>query len=279
MEYKDYKVWKIEVSDGVAFVTIDNPPINVINEAFWVDMIRFFEQVKGDGDVRVIVFKSADPKFFISHFDVQILDATPVETPDTTPSEKPKETIGWKKIFLEFRTLPKVTIAQVEGICGGGGNEFILSLDMRFGAKGKAVFSQTEAAIGIIAGGGGTHFLTKLLGRSRAMEAMLGLTAFSAELAERYGWINRAIDADKIDQFVKELAYKIAYVPAKTIGLVKKSIVAAETLSREEALIEEDILMGQAMALPETRRRMKEFLESGGQSRERELEVAERQEK
>jgi len=266
MEYKDYKVWKIEVNNGVAWVTIDNPPVNLINSLFVEDMVKFFEEVKSDDDVRVIVFQSADPDIFISHYDVSALTDFPKEAGPT-----PTELQGWKKQFIEFRTLPKVTIAKIEGIVGGGGNEFCLSLDMRFGAIEKAVFSQTEAAIGILPGGGGTHWLTRLMGRSRALEAMLGLMPFSAEWAERYGWINRALPADKIGPFVERLAMSIAYVPAETIALIKKCVVAAEEMPRKESLLEEDHLFAISASLEESKNRMNQALDSGLQQREAEL--------
>jgi len=164
---------------------------------------------------------------------------------------------------MDFRTLPKVTIAKIEGIVGGGGNEFALSMDMRFGAIGKAVFSQTEAAVGIIAGGGGTHWLTRLMGRSRALEAMLGLLPYSAQMAERYGWINRALPADKIGPFVEMLANSIAYISADTIALVKRSVVVAEEMPRKEGLLEEGHLFAIAASALDSKGRMNEALESG----------------
>ncbi|MHA1941555.1 MAG: enoyl-CoA hydratase/isomerase family protein [Promethearchaeota archaeon] len=266
MEYKDYKVWKIEVKNGVAWVTIDNPPVNLINAAFMEDLDRFFTQVKSDDDIRVIVFQSADPEFFICHYDVTALTDFPEE-----PGPVATELGGWKKIFMEFRELPKVTIAKVEGIVGGGGNEFALSMDMRFGAIGKAVFSQQEASVGIIAGGGGTHWLTRLMGRSRALEAMLGRMPYSAIMAERYGWINRALPADKIGQFVEMLANAIASIPAKTIAIVKKSVVVAEDMPRKEALLEEGHLFAIAASLMESKGAMNQALAAGLQTREMEL--------
>lgn len=271
MKYKNYKVLKIEVKQGVAFVTIDNPPTNLINLPFLIDMERFYHQVKEDDDVRVIVFQSADPKIFISHYDVSLL----TEYPDH-PAPKPTE-LGsfWKKQHIEFRTLPKITIAQIEGIIGGGGNEIALSMDMRFAAIGKAVFSQGEASLGIIAGGGGTHWLTRLLGKARALEVMLSFSPYSAEIAERYGWINRALPSDKIGPFVEQLAYRIAYIPAETIALVKKSIITAEELPLKEALLEEDYLFNISASLPESKKRMKDYLKLGSQDRKNELKVAE----
>ena len=266
MEYKDYKVFKIEIKNAIAWVTIDNPPVNLINMAFLEDMDRFFNQVKEDDDVKVIVFQSADPDIFISHFDVTALTDFPEE-----PGPAATELQGWKKYFMDFRALPKVTIAKIEGIVGGGGNEFALSMDMRFGAIGKAVFSQTEAAVGIIAGGGGTHWLTRLMGRSRALEAMLGLLPYSAKMAERYRWINRALPADKIGPFVEILANSIAYVSAETIAIVKRSVVVAEEMQRKEGLLEEGRLFAIAAASLDSKGRMNQALDSGLQTREAEL--------
>ena len=271
MEYKNYKVFKIEVKQGVVFVTIDNPPTNLINMPFWTDLERFFYQVKKDENVRVIVFQSADPEFFISHFDVSLL----TKYPDEPPPKPTKLSSVWKRYHMEFRTLPKITIAKIEGIVGGGGSEIALSMDMRFAAIGKATFSQGEAGIGIIAGGGGTHWLTRFLGKARALEVMLSWASFSAEIAERYGWINRALPPDKLGPYVEQLAYRIAMVPAETIALVKKSIIAAEELPLKEALLEEDHLFNISASLPETKRRMKEYLKSGSQTREEELKRSE----
>ena len=271
MKYKNYNVLKIKVRQGVAFVTINNPPTNLINLPILTDMERFYNQVKKDDDVRVIVFQSADPEIFISHYDVSLLTEYPDE-----PAPKPTELASfWKKQHIDFRTLPKITIAKIEGIVGGGGSEIALSMDMRFAAIGKAVFSQGEAFLGIIAGGGGTHWLTRLLGKARALEVKLSYAPFSAEIAERYGWINRALPADKLGPFVEELAYRIAYIPAETITLVKKSIIAAEELPLKDALLEEDHLFSISASLPESKKRMEEYLKVGSQTRESELKVAE----
>jgi len=269
LEYKNYKTLKIRVDRGFAFVTIDNPPINLMDVALSMDMGRFAFQVQQDDEVRVIVWQSADPDFFIAHYDVSLLDALPKEQP-TEKSELPEH----KKWMVAARLDPKVSIAKIEGIVGGGGSEFCLSRDMRFGAIDKAIFSQKEAMIGILAGGGGTQFLTRKMGRARALEAMLGCGNFSAEIAERYGWINRALPADEINKFVEELAYRIAMIPQETVNLIKQCVVAAEEKSFEEGLLVETNLFEIAVRLPESKRRMGALLKADGQSREAELSYA-----
>lgn len=274
LEYKNYKKLKIRVDKGVAFVTIDNPPINLMDLPLLADMGRFFFQVQSDDDVRVIVFQSADPGFFIAHYDVSLITAMP----ETRPPEK-TELPESKQHIVTMRANQKVTIAKIEGIVGGGGSEFCLSLDMRFGTIGKAIFSQKEAMVGILPGGGGTQLLTRKMGRARALEAMLGCDNFTAEIAERYGWINRALPADEIGKFVEDLAYRIAMVPSETIKLIKECVIAAEDKSLEEGLTVETNLYEIAARLPESKRRMEIFLKMDGQSRESELGLLDQEER
>ncbi len=274
LEYKNYKKLKIQIDRGVAFVTFDNPPINLMDLPLLAEMGRFFFQVQNDDDVRVIVFQSADPEFFIAHYDVSLITAMPEERPPEK-TELPES----KQHIITMRANLKVTIAKIEGIVGGGGSEFCLSLDMRFGAIGKAVFSQKEAMVGILPGGGGTQLLTRKMGRARALEAMLGCDNFTAEIAERYGWINRALPADEIGKFVEDLAYRIAMVPPETIKLIKECVIAAEDKSLAEGLTVETNLYEIAARLPESKRRMEAFLKMDGQSRESELGLLDQEER
>ncbi|MHA1728033.1 MAG: enoyl-CoA hydratase/isomerase family protein [Promethearchaeota archaeon] len=265
MEYKDYKLLKIKIDQCVAFITIDNPPMNLLNFELFTELGRFMTGAESDKEIKVLVFDSADPDFFISHFDVSLLINTDI-FPEKAPP-RPTEPDDTKKLMMRYRSLPKVTIAKVEGIVGGGGSETILGFDMRFGSKEKAYFYQPEGILGIVPGGGGTQRLTRLMGKARALEALLGCNRFNAELAERYGWINRAIPQAELTKFVNELAYKIALIPSEAIGLMKKAVVAAEDLSTTEGYIEESYLFNKSLTIPESRRRMKEYINTGCQSR------------
>ena len=122
-----------------------------------------------------------------------------------------------------FRTMPKATIAKIEGICRGGGSEFALACDMRFAAIGRAVLGQPEVALGIIPGGGGSVRLPRLVGRGRALEIVLGCGDFDAVAAERYGYVNRALSENEIGPFVDKLARRIASFPAAAIRLGKEA--------------------------------------------------------
>ncbi len=266
MSYTDYKLLKIRVNRGIAFVTIDNPPVNLITIILVEELINFTNDVANDDNVRVIVFDSADPNFFLAHFDVSVL----AELPDEPPP-KSAELHEMNKIGEAYRTMPKISIAKIEGIARGGGSEFVLSLDMRFGAIGKAILGQPEVLVGIIPGGGGTQRLPRLMGHSRAMEAVLSGYDFPAELAERYGYINRAFPPKELNSYVRALAIRIASLPAETIALAKKAVLAAGELPIVDGLFEETYLFNQAVALPAAKERMKRMLKMGGQSREMEL--------
>ena len=267
MAYDGYSCLKIRLDRGVAFATIDNPPINLLDLALYQDLDRFGREIEADDDVRVTVFDSATPDFFIAHFDINVILGLPTKVPP-----KPTSLGPFHAMVDRFRTMPKVSIAKIEGRARGGGSEFALSLDMRFGALGRAILGQPEVALGIIPGGSGTQRLPRLMGRSRALEVVLGCDDFPADVAERYGYINRALPADELGPFVERLAYRIAGFPAEAIALAKASVNSAE-LPTLEGLVEEAHYFNQAVATDAAQKRMRRILELGAQTREAELEM------
>jgi enoyl-CoA hydratase/carnithine racemase len=267
MSYEGYDCLRVRRDRGVAFVTIDHPPINLFDLPLIQEIDRVGRELEADGEVRVAVFDSADPEFFIAHADVNLIQMLPAEAPP-----KPTEPSGFHRMVDRFRTMPKATIGKIEGRARGGGSEFLLSLDMRFGAIGRCILAQPEVALGIIPGGSGTQRLPRLIGRGRALEVVLGCMDFDAVTAERYGYINRALPADQLAPFVEELAYRIASHPAEAIALAKASVGAAE-LPTWEGLVEEAHYFNSSVATASARERMQRFLDSGGQTREVELNL------
>ena len=267
MAYDGYTCLKIKLDRRVLFVTIDNPPINLLDLPLTQNIYRLGREIEMDDDVKVVVFDSANPDFFIAHADVNLILQMPTEVPP-----KPTTLGPFHAMVDRFRTMPKVSIAKIEGRARGGGSEFVLSLDMRFGALGRAILGQPEVGVGIIPGGSGTQRLPRLMGRSRALEVVLGCDDFPADLAERYGYINRALPPDEIGPFVERLAYRIAGFPAQAVALAKASVGSAE-LPTVEGLIEEAHFFNQSVATDAAQKRMKKFLELGGQTREVELDL------
>ncbi|MBI4571539.1 MAG: enoyl-CoA hydratase/isomerase family protein [Chloroflexi bacterium] len=267
MPYDGYSCLKVRVDRGVAFVTIDHPPINLFDAALMSEINRAGQELEADNDVRVIVFDSANPEFFIAHADVSLIQQLPKQAP-------PKRSqLGFFHAMVDrFRTMPKATIAKLEGRARGGGSELALSMDMRFAALGRAVLSQPEVAVGIIPGGSGTQRLPRLVGRARSLEVILGCEDIPADLAERYGYVNRALPPAELGPFVERLAYRIASFSPEAIRLAKAAVDAAE-LPTLEGLLEEAHLFNQSVATPEAQRRMASFMAAGGQTSEAELRM------
>jgi enoyl-CoA hydratase/carnithine racemase len=261
MDYSDFRALRVAVEGGVARVVIDHPPINLFDVLLITEMDRLGRTLEADPAVRVVVIESADPDFFIAHADVKLILGIPATGPQAT------EPSFFQAMVDRFRTMPKATIAKIEGICRGGGSELVLSMDMRFAALGRAVLAQPEVAVGIIPGGSGTQRLPRLVGRGRAMEIALGADDFPADVAERYGYVNRALAPDAIGPFVDRLARRIASFPAEAIAHAKASVLAADAGVRD-GLVAEARAFEACVALPEARRRMEAFLAMGGQTRE-----------
>ena len=245
---------------GVAVVTIDHPPINLITLDVFIDLARAIERLAGDDDVRALVLRSADPDWFIAHFDVEAILSFPTDQP------QPTELNGFHAMCEQLRTMPKPTIAQIAGRVGGGGSEVALSCDMRF-ATPDAVFSQPEVALGILPGGSGTVRLPRLIGRSRALEVILGCDDVDAATAERWGWINRVIPDDDITTFVDRLAGRIASFPAHAVGAAKASVVRSE-IDVVDQLLGEGAAFNATLAEPSAQSAMRRFLDLGGQTPE-----------
>ena len=257
MTYSDFSSLEFIFDEGVAWVTIDHPPINL----FDIDLMKQVSQagrlLEEDDRVRVIVFQSANPEFFIAHADVEMIR----RISDFEPSSPS----GFQRVVERYRTMEKISIGKIEGCARGGGSEFLLSLDMRFGAIGKMLLSQPGVGLGILPGGSGTVRLPRLMGRSRALEVTLGCEDFDAELAERYGWINRALPADEINFFVDQLARRIANFPREALIRAKRSVVANEG-EMTSSLVFENQLFHKTLQDEEAKIRMGRFLKRGGQT-------------
>lgn len=260
MPYADLTCFDVDVSAGVACTTICNGPINLLDSKFFVEMASLFRRLEESSDVRVIVFKSANPSFFLAHADITEFTSLPTEPP--VRGERPGGVIG---ALDRLRTMAKPSIALISGMCRGGGSEFALACDMRFAAIGKAVFGQPEAGLGITPGAGAMTRLARLAGRGRALEILLGSGDFSAEEAQLYGWINRALPAEDLEKFVMDLALRIASFPPETVALIKQHLQHGEGQIGQALILEEKHFLRSAN-FPVAQERMRIALEQGLQS-------------
>ena len=263
---------RVELADGVLRATIDFPPMNLLGAELFGALSQLIDRLEQDDESRVVILQSADPDFFIAHGDVETIVTVPTDpTPEVTELPFTHQTLE------RWRTLPQITIAVVEGYARGGGSEVSLACDMRFAALGQAVFGQPEVPLGILPGAGGTARLTRMLGRARAAEIILGGDDFSAEEAERYGWINRALPPDELGPFVDRLARRLASYPAQTLLEAKRTIQSVADRDLEADLLTEQHSFDRLMSDPRSERvpRMRRFLDRGVQTREGERTLAE----
>ena len=267
MTYR-YGLIDVIVRDGVATATLDNPPINLMTIPLFGELIRLGHQLRSDDAVRVVVMKSANPDFFIAHFDVEAILQMPIDSEATRSSEN-----VFHQMCECYRSMEKVTIAQLEGRVGGGGSELVQAFDMRFGVRERTLVNQMEVALGILAGGGGTQRLPRLVGRGRALEILLSVEDLDAETAERWGYLNRIFEPREIGPFVERLARRIASFPPEAVAATKRSVDCAER-PLAEGLVEEDYLFQKLIRTTDARQCMRRFLEIGGQTHEGELQVA-----
>ena len=262
-----FETLKVHQEGAVLSVGINAPPMNLNGPELVRDLVLLIQQAEADEAVQVIVFKSADPDYFISHVDVTQIKENRAEAAKLNGDPS----IGQLYRYLSASRL--VSIAQIEGRVRGVGSEFILACDMRFAARESAIFGQFEPAFGVIPGAGGAQHLTRLMGRGRALEVMLSAQDYDADLAERYGWINRALPAAELDDFVRSLAHRIARFPAAGHKVVKERVNAialptVEDISRDSDLFLEGTRTNEFQQLTQA------AMASGFQTREAEMNLA-----
>lgn len=262
-----FKTLAVRQEGAVLLVEIFAPPMNLLGPELVRDLVSLILQAEADTALRVLVFKSADPDYFISHVDVTRIKEYRQEA---------AKLAGEASIGLLFRRLSTsrlVTIAQIEGRARGAGSEFVLACDMRFAARESAIFSHLEAGLGANPGAGGIQHLARLMGRGRALEVLLSSEDYDADLAERYGWINRALPADALGDFVRSLANRIARFPAGGLAAIKDRVDAI-TLAPIEDFRRDSDLFGKAMSKEEAQTQMQAALKRGFQTRDAEMNLA-----
>ena len=257
-----YQTLEVAQRVSVVEVTINNPPLNVMTLQLYSDLVEFTEKVEHDDSVKVIIFQSANPDFFIAHFDVEAI----LEFPTDSPAKRSEKLSDFHLMCERVRTMPKATIAKIAGRAGGGGNEFAASCDMRFGLLEKTIFNQMEVALGILPGGTGTQSLPRLIGRGRAMEVCLGCDDLDAKTAESWGYLNRAFNSkSKLDEFIKNLSDRISSWPIEAISRCKASINNSET-SWQDGLVEEAFLFQETLRTKTAQTNMRTALNLGLQT-------------
>lgn len=265
----DYPHLTVTVHDGVATVLIDNPPINLMTSGLFRSLAKVSVDLSNDDDVRVVVLRSANPEFFIAHFDVAAI----LEFPTDGEAVEEPELGGFDRMCEAYRTMDKVTIVELRGRVGGGGAELSSACDMRFGDLETFRWNQMEVPLGILPGGGGTQRIPRLIGIGRAMEVVLGADDVDAVTAERWGFLNRAMSGDSLSAYVDAVATRIASFPPAAVREAKRAVNASVERSLDEGLKYESYLFQVLLRDADAQPSMRQYLDAGGQTRDVELRI------
>jgi len=243
-------------------VTFNNPPINLIDSVMIAELSELFTGVEQNHGPSVIVFDSADPDYFLAHYDISAGNRARVSELATGPTGFHP----WLDVLVRLSRLPAITISAIRGRARGAGSEFVLTTDIRFASRESAVLGQFEIGIGAIPGGGPASRLPGLVGRGRAIEILVGGEDFDAELAERYGYVNRAIPDDEFDKFVDRFARRVAAFDRQALMDIKHFVNRVSLPNDEEFPPQMDALR-RSVAGPGQQARTKTLFELGLQQR------------
>jgi enoyl-CoA hydratase/carnithine racemase len=227
---------------GLWTITFSNAPINMFVPATIVELGALMTELDTDPSLKVVVFQSANPDFFIAHLDV------------SKAAERPEVLGLWRDFVLRLSSTPVVSIAKIRGRTRGIGNEFVLACDMRFASRHNTLFGNPEVGVGLIPGGGALEWLPRVVGRSRALEIVLSGDDFDADIAERYGWVNRTLNDDALDPFVDALVRRLASFDRETLAAAKAQINRFGTPTATELQSSNDMFFN-ALAWPGQRTR------------------------
>ncbi len=238
-------------------VTFDHPPLNIFGPEGIPQLNEIVTALETDDRVKVVVFDSAVEGFFITHYDflAKLEDSTSLPPGRTGLQALPD-------MLARISRAPVASIASIRGRATGVGSELALACDMRFASREKAILSQWEVGAGLVPGGGPMARLPRLIGRGRALEVLIGADDIRGDVAELYGYVNRALPDAELDSFVDALATRIASFDKAAIADTKRLVNIASLPSDAEIAPEWQAFLG-ALERPAARNRIKTLMERG----------------
>ncbi|CAN5726248.1 enoyl-CoA hydratase-related protein [soil metagenome] len=250
---QSYETLLVAVEERVATITINRPDKrNALNAAVRRDVVAALDALRGDEDVRVIVFTGAGDKAFIAGADI-------AEFAERTPLEQ-RDAMSVRRVFDEIAAYPKPTIAMINGFALGGGCELALACDMRIAAR-SARLGQPEIRLGLIPGGGGTQRLPRLVGAGRALRLILSGELIDAAAAERMGLVDEVVEDDVLREHVMTLARTIAGYSPVALRLAKEAVATSLETPLAAGLAAERELFITAFGSDDRREGVAAFLE------------------
>jgi len=246
----------IEESPEYWRIVFDYPPFNIVDATLYQALQGLLARMDASPSLRVVVFESANPEFFLAHFD--LTGKTGNITTAVGPSGLPILT----DTFVRITRSPVASIAKIRGCVRGVSSEFVLACDMRFASRENTSLGQPEVGVGLHPGGGGTERLPPLVGRGRALEIVLGANDFDGDTAAQYGYVNRALSDDELDGFVDALARRIATFDGRAIAAAKR-LINQVSLPSADNLLSALNSFQTALTWPETLQRVEALLKQG----------------
>jgi enoyl-CoA hydratase/carnithine racemase len=257
----NYGPMRVVTEPGLAVITIDNPPTNLVDGVFVMGLLGLLDALDDRPGIRTVVFCSADPDFFLMHGDVNSLLQIPTATHQ--PVDAPNIAA---LAFERLSAGPYLSIGFIDGAARGGGCEFLSALDIRYGSP-RTVIGQPEVPMGILPGAGGTSRLPRLIGRDHALEMILTGRDYNADEALALGWLTAIVPSDELEAYALEVARRVARMPAASVAAVKR-VVDASLPAINGALVTETNELGELTAAGAQQAPMRRFLDAGGQTRE-----------
>ncbi len=246
----------IEESPAYWRIVFDYPPFNIVDATLYQALQDLLARMDASPSLRVVVFESANPEFFLAHFDLT------GKTGNITTAVGPSGLPILIDTFVRISRSPVASIAKIRGCVRGVSSEFVLACDMRFASRENTLLGQPEVGVGVHPGGGGTERLPPLVGRGRAFEIVLGANDFDGETAAQYGYVNRALPDEELDGFVDALARRIATFDGRAIAAAKR-LINQVSLPSADNLLNALSSFQTALSWPETLQRVGALLERG----------------
>jgi enoyl-CoA hydratase/carnithine racemase len=246
----------IEETSAYWRVLFENPPFNIVDATIFEGLQDLLARMDASPSLRVVVFESANPEFYLAHFDLT------GKTGNITTAVGPSGLPILMDTFVRLTKSPVVSIAKIRECVRGVSSEFVLACDMRFASRENTLLGQPEVGVGVNPGGGGTECLPLLVGRGRALEIVLGANDFDGDTAERYGYINRALPDAELDGFVDLLARRIASFDRRPIAAAK-NLINQVSLPYADRLLDALNAFQTALTWPETQQRIQALLKRG----------------
>src|SRR6478672_8351130 len=246
----------VEESPAYWRIVFNYPPFNVMDGAMFQSLQDLLARMDASQTLRVVVFESAIPDFYLAHFDLT------GKLGNVMSGVGPTSLPVLLDTFVRITKSPVVSIAKIRGCVRGASSEFVLACDMRFASRENTRLGQPEVGVGVHPGGGGTERLPNLVGRGRALEIILGANDFDGDTAERYGYVNRALPDSELDGFVDTLARRIASFDRRPIAAAKK-LINDVSLPTAQSLLDGLTSFTTALTWPEAQTRFQALFKRG----------------